>query len=61
MPKFSNSLAHYLRTQALYIKAHEQDAHIMSVLARTAAAVKPEKRMLLLSGLAAFNRNITTD
>ena len=61
MPKFSNSLAHYLRTQALYIKAHEQDAHIMQVLARTQSAVKPHARMMLMSGLSAFNRNVTGD
>ena len=61
MPKFSNSLAHYLRTQALYIKAHEQDAQLMATLTRTQSAVKPHARMMLLSGLAAFNRNVTGD
>ena len=55
------NLAAFLRTQALYIKAHKQDAHIMQVLARTQSAVKPHARMMLLSGLAAFNRNVTGD
>lgn len=61
MPHFGNSLAIYLRTQALYIKAHEQDAHIMAVLARTRAGLLPAKRMMLLSGLAGFNRNVAAN
>ncbi len=51
----------YVSTLRAYLRADARDAQLMATLASTQGKVIPAKRMMLLSGLAAFNRNVTGD
>lgn len=51
----------YVSTLRAYLRADARDAQLMATLARTRSTLLPHKRLILLSGLAAFNRNVTGD
>ena len=51
--------ASQLYTLAPMIQGDERDAQLMALYARL--KLSPRGRLMLLSGLAAFNRNVTGD
>lgn len=55
IPSLAGSLI--IQRAVRYIAADRTDAELMRVLAQGRSKLLPAKRMMLLSGLAAFNRN----
>ena len=53
--------ASQLYTLAPMVQGDTRDAYAMRLYAQGRAKLNPAKRMMLLSGLAAFNRNVTGD